>query len=180
MNHRLSILISTIFLISACSKSNDETGNEGPSDPDSFKQEAVTDIRFTNLVSGYPTTIGLLYKTTPKGTYNKNNSGEYRIEFHGLGGRPMLEGTPRNAGTSSNLTVWPIKPGDTLRLFKNGAIYRDYVTEIEDNINDGIRYTLGVAHFDITPQLVEETKLKANQYTSPTGVMSTMTFKFGL
>ncbi len=169
------LILAVVSTASACSKDND-TDNGQPTDPDAFKQEVVTKISFSNPVAEEPTTVSFMNRTTALGYFDKKTSGEYRIEFHGLNGRLIVESNPRNIGISSNLCVFPIRGGDTIRVYKNGKKYRDFVTEIEDNINDGIRYPIGLFNTTITQGVADKAKADLNNYTSGGGALSTIMF----
>ncbi|MFN8290197.1 MAG: hypothetical protein U0U70_08075 [Chitinophagaceae bacterium] len=167
-----SILLFAIIFLLGCNKGSDSQSD--PVNPDAYKVQAVTRIDFMILnSSGNPTRIGFKNRTTALGVYNINSTGEYRFEFHGKNGREMLQGDPRNPNIT-NVAVWSINPGDTIKAFKNGLLYRDFVTEIEDNINDGIEYDL----IQGTP--IATVRTNANLFVSTNGAFSSMKFKFGL
>lgn len=169
MNYRLLYIFFLLFV--ACTKDNKEDTDIPPSD--GYKVQAVTRIDFTMPnASGNATRLIFRDKTITLGVYNINSSGEYRFEFHGKDGRQMLQGDPRNSGTES--ARWNINTDDTIKVYKNNVLYRDFVTQTEDGINDGINIDF------ISGTSISSVKSNANVFVSPGGALSQMKFKLGL
>ena len=170
-----------LSMFASCSKKDGVIPPKPPEPPiTGVTQQAVTKISFKNLVNGSPTTILTQYRTTPLQSYDISASGEYKAEYHAKNGRPMLESDPRNASTMTNLAVFNMPVGDTLVILKkNGsglyAKVTNYVTEIEDNVNDGINYSI------LAGQTAAQVRANGNTFADPSnanaGSLKALTLK---
>lgn len=170
MNKIFFLFIAILFCFS-CNKNND--GSNPTPDPTPPPIQSATKFIFENFGSSNsnPNQILVAYKTTTLNVFSVNGAGIYSAEFHGLGGASMLQGSARHTVSSATLADWQIGTGDTLRIFKNGVKYIDYIGDQSDGINGGIFMTVNPGENE------SQVKTRINTFTSGSGDMKGLKLK---
>lgn len=165
-------LISLIFAISilllSCNKDNSDN-----TPPPVNSVQPVTYFEIQHLGSIPPSILVFKNSGVISNVFKLDaTAGIYTAEYHGLNGRDLIQGSAKFPFTgSTNLGQWNINDGDTIRVFKNGVKYIDYITSTADGINGQI--VVERQNNETEAQM----KARINTYVSPVGDMRTQKFK---
>lgn len=169
---RVIILIGIITVFIGCKKSSESSPAPTPIPLNPI--QLATEFIFEKIGSANsnPNQIQISYKGTVLNIFTVDGNGIYSAEFHGLAGASMLQGAARHPVIgSTNFADWQIGAGDTLRIFKNGTKYIDYIGDQSDGINGGIFVSVNPGENETL------VKTRINNFTNTAGDLKTLKFK---
>lgn len=171
--NKIIFLFTAILFCASC-------GKEGGSAPEPSGVggggtiiTTVTKMYLQNIGSANnnPNEIQLSSGSNTIGVYTVRAGGTVKIEYHGLGGREMLQGATLSSTISpSTLARWPIYNGDTIRVFTDG-VPKDYITSDTAGVNGGYYMTVNLFENE------SAVKTRINNFVRPGGGLSALTLK---
>ncbi|MFT3909741.1 MAG: hypothetical protein QM737_09980 [Ferruginibacter sp.] len=165
------LAFSGLFLcLFSCKKDKNDSNNPSPTNPNdtikkvdnfTFQYNGAPEISQVQVFNIITQDVGYVF--------NASSTGIYTLEFHGVGGREVLQGNILNPNYI-NTAQWDIGNNDTFRIFKNGVKLIDLISD-NSNINSGVN--IEVPYPGTLPDSI---KARVNRFTKHGGIMEGMKF----